>query len=140
MPSECVAMFSPPTRNVPPVGRLSPARMRIRVVLPAPLGPKITNDSPTATLRSIPRKTIFRPNDLVSLRSSIIGGGSPASPAGEPLFTSSRRRSTASAAMRPPVVDAARTLFLPDGVAQLRLQVQAAVAVVGIRDLAGLMR
>ena len=38
----------------------------IRVVLPAPLGPKMTKDSPFLTSRSIPLKARRLPKDLVS--------------------------------------------------------------------------
>ena len=46
---------SPSTWAVPPVGLITPERSLSVVVLPAPLGPRNATNSPSSTLRSMPR-------------------------------------------------------------------------------------
>ena len=54
LPGLAAAASSPSTRTSPPLGRSSVARMRSSVVLPAPLGPSTTSDSPARQLEADP--------------------------------------------------------------------------------------
>src|SRR5882724_13367296 len=57
-----------PMRISPPVISSSPAIMRSKVVLPQPLGPTSTANSPSEMSTSTPRMTWVRPNCLYTLR------------------------------------------------------------------------
>ena len=57
-------------RTSPSAGRDSDARMRRKVVLPAPLGPSKATNSPVLTSKSSPRRTVFKPKRLTSLPNS----------------------------------------------------------------------
>src|SRR5262245_16819078 len=63
---------SPPNRVRPPdPGATSPVMQRIKVLFPAPLGPRSTNREPRGTVRSRPRKasTLPLPDLKVTRRS-----------------------------------------------------------------------
>src|SRR3990170_2360866 len=53
---------------VPEAGASSPATVRRRVVLPAPLGPRTTRYSPSRIERSTRSRAVFRPNRVVTPR------------------------------------------------------------------------
>src|SRR5512132_4730069 len=55
----------PSTSARPPSGRRMVVRMRIAVVLPAPLGPSNPNTVPAGTEKSIPPSAVREPNRLV---------------------------------------------------------------------------
>src|SRR5664279_4104501 len=57
----------PKTRARPEVGRIRSRRVRIAVVLPAPLGPRKPNTSPCSTVRSTSMIPRCEPYDFVSL-------------------------------------------------------------------------
>ena len=58
----CERTGLPMISTVPAVGRMSPARIRSRVLLPAPFGPNTTRASPWRIARSRPRSTLRLPN------------------------------------------------------------------------------
>src|SRR2546422_7978996 len=60
-------------RTSPVVGGKTPARMRIVVVLPAPLGPRKPTISPRSTRKEIPATASTAPKLLVRPLTSIIG-------------------------------------------------------------------
>src|SRR5271166_2159047 len=68
-------MSKPPTVARPDVGRSSPVRILIVVVLPAPLGPKNPKISPGATAKEMPSTAVASPKRLV-MRSTTTSGGS----------------------------------------------------------------
>src|SRR3990170_3474971 len=68
----CRGRSYPATRTLPMLGRASEARMRRRVVLPAPLGPSRATNSPRSTWKSTPRSTGFSPKCFTRWRVSII--------------------------------------------------------------------
>jgi hypothetical protein len=55
----------PPISSSPSLMSSSPATMRIKVVLPQPLGPTSTTNSPSAMSRSTPCTTWMSPNRLM---------------------------------------------------------------------------
>ena len=62
----CLGRLYPAMSTLPIEGRESEARMRRKVVLPAPLGPSSATNSPGWTSKSSPRSTVFRPKRLTS--------------------------------------------------------------------------
>src|SRR5260370_1386129 len=69
----------PRTHSSPGVGRSCPWTSRRRVVLPEPLGPVTSSNSPGATLRLTPFRTAVRPKDFVT-PTSLIAGSAATSP------------------------------------------------------------
>src|SRR5438045_94496 len=65
----------PAMRSAPALGGKTPARIRIVVVLPAPLGPRKPTISPAATSKEMPRSASTAPKDLVSSRTAMAAGG-----------------------------------------------------------------
>src|SRR5687768_8279162 len=63
-----VASITPPAS-----GRSSPAMTRSSVVLPAPVGPSTTMNSPSPALKLTSSSAVMRPNRLVRLRTSYAG-------------------------------------------------------------------
>jgi hypothetical protein len=61
----------PQTLAWPPSGRISVARIRTAVVLPAPLGPKRPSTRPCLATRSTPSSAVVLPNRLTSPAASI---------------------------------------------------------------------
>src|SRR3984885_5108617 len=56
-----VVTSRPPMLTAPASANSRPAIMRSRVVLPHPLGPRSTKNSPSATVRSTSRTAVTRP-------------------------------------------------------------------------------
>src|SRR5262245_42713782 len=78
MASVSLAMSKPATEPRPAVGRSSPARILMVVVLPAPFGPRKPKISPGRTAKVTPSTAVKRPKPLVSPSTSTAGGaGSP---------------------------------------------------------------
>src|SRR3990172_1028784 len=69
----CPGSRYPPPVTSPIEGRESDARIRRKVVLPAPLGPSRATNSPGSTRKSSPRRTGFHPKVLTRRLTSIIG-------------------------------------------------------------------
>src|SRR4051812_37038579 len=59
--------------TAPVSARVSPARMLISVVLPAPLGPSNPKNSPCATSRSMPSSAWTGPNAFLTPRAETAG-------------------------------------------------------------------
>src|ERR1043166_1499116 len=64
---------NPATRAEPAVGLISPARIRMVVVLPAALGPRTAKNSPRGTLRLMSSTATRSPKRLTRWTSSIMG-------------------------------------------------------------------
>ena len=65
-------MSNPAITTDPEVGRLNVARMRIKVVLPAPLMPNKARNCPLPAEKLTPRNTLLEPNDLLISETVII--------------------------------------------------------------------
>src|SRR5450759_4696463 len=79
----------------PDVGRASVHSMLIVVDLPAPLGPRNANTSPSETSKLIPSTAVNSPNRLVSARTSITlgrGGGAATSRLASRVIVPAMRR------------------------------------------------
>src|SRR5258706_12848760 len=61
------AISRPRKRTSPTVGRRRPVTTLTRVVLPAPLGPTIETNSPSATLKDMLLRALNAPNALETL-------------------------------------------------------------------------
>src|SRR5579859_5102242 len=62
--------FTPPNRTCPSLGRESAARVRSKVVFPAPLGPKRSTDSPGVTWKQTSFRATRSPKNLETFESS----------------------------------------------------------------------
>src|SRR5713226_6453392 len=69
--SACFTMSFPPTSALPEVGGVSVVSMRIKVVLPAPLGPSRPKISPSCTSKLTSFTATKSPNCFLSLMTSI---------------------------------------------------------------------
>src|SRR6186713_1416568 len=77
MASESVAASRPSIVTRPAAGGMKPVRIRMVVVLPAPLGPRKPRISPRATEKERSLMARVGPYDLVSPSTSIIAGRLP---------------------------------------------------------------
>src|SRR5205809_89642 len=88
-----MARRPPSTRADPACGLISPASTLRRVVLPAPLGPKIASVCPGARLNETPSSATTRPNAWCNPSAkSINAGGQVVTRGEEALVGASERR------------------------------------------------